>query len=121
MCRSQEEQDELGESSGESHVGRWLAHRLAHRHSCSAGGHGPSPPDAPALSFCFGGVAVLFYLKDRKREKNPNFQHWLPSSWKDAQLDRCQSIGPDVSSLVLLLGTQAKPEISLASWLRRQG
>nr|CAI9697227.1 unnamed protein product [Rangifer tarandus platyrhynchus] len=75
------------------------------------------PPCPSALE----GWLCCSISKDRRREKNPSFQHWLPSSWKDAQLDRCQSIGPDVSSLMLLLGTQAKPETSLASWLRRQG
>lgn len=104
-----------------------------------AGGvpRGPSagPPGTPALQV---GTAPAFRMhppcpsglkgwlccstsEDRKGEKNPSFQHWLPSSWKDAQLDRCQSIGPDVSRPVLLLGTQAKPETSLGSWLRRQG
>lgn len=108
-------------------------------HRARAGGvpRAPSagPPGTPALRV---GVAPALRMhppcpsglegwlccstsEDRKGVKNPNFQLWLPSSWKDAQLDRCQSIDPDVSSPVLLPGTQAQPETSLGSWPRRQG
>lgn len=86
MCRSQEEQDESGESRQETHVGLQLAHQLAHRHSCSAGGHSPSPPDAPALSLCFGGVAVLFYLKGQKKGEEPQFSALAPQL-----LERCSA------------------------------
>lgn len=84
------------------------------------GGRGPVPSGCIRLVLWFGGgCAVLPQRIEKGRRTLP--QHWLPSSWKDAQLDRCQSIDPDVSSPVLFLGTQAQPETSLGSWPRRQG
>lgn len=66
------------------------------RHSWSAGGHCLSPPDAPVPLVWRGNCA-----EDRKGEKNPNFYHSLPSSSKDAQLERCPCTAPNASSSVL--------------------
>lgn len=109
-CRKNRKWGGGAREQGESHMGR---------HSWSVGGHCLSPPDAPALSLWFGGATVLRIEKGRR---TPIFiiRSQVPQkmpSWKGA---RAQPPMP-AARCCQLLGTQAKPETSLGSLLRRHG